>query len=111
MKSSLLSATSHTPKQLAALLLFCAALTLGCARKNPDAEVKENLMKAMAAKLQNSRPDGTPPFHFEIMDVAYFKLGDFYRCEFKVKLRRADGTDTTGIVKSKISTDYSRVVK
>ncbi len=111
MKSSIMNATSRTLRQFTVLLLFCTAFTLGCARKSPDAEVKENLMKAMATKLQNDRPDGAPPFHFEILDVSYFKLGDFYRCEFKVKLLRPNGTDTTGIIKSKISTDYTRVVK
>ena len=98
-------------KSITLLLLFCAALTLGCERNPSTSDVKENLIKAMTTKLQQSRPADAPPFHFQILDVSYFKIGEFYRCEFKVKLTRPDGTDTTGIVKGKISTDYTRVVK
>jgi hypothetical protein len=92
-------------------ILLSAALTLGCERKTSNSDVKDNLIKAMTTKLQQSRPADAPPFHFQILDVSYFKIGEFYRCEFKVKLTRPDGTDTTGIVKGKISTDYSMVVK
>lgn len=92
-------------------LLLCAALTLGCERKTSDSDVKENLIKAMTTKLQKSRPANAPPMHFQILDVSYFKIGEFYRCEFQVKLTRPDGTDTTGIVKGKISTDYATVIK
>jgi hypothetical protein len=92
-------------------ILLCAALTLGCERKPSTSDVKENLIKAMTTKLQQSRPAGAPPFNFQILDVSYFRIGEFYRCDFKVKLTRPDGTDTTGIVKGKVSTDYTRVVK
>ncbi len=93
------------------MLLLCAALTLGCERKPAVSAVKENLIKAMTTKLQQPLPNGTLAPQFQIVDVSYFRLGEFYRCEFKVKVTRPDGTDTTGIIKSKISTDYSSVVK
>jgi hypothetical protein len=98
-------------KKMTVLLLFFAALTLGCERKTSTTDVKENLTKAMTAKLQNDRPADAPPLHFEIVDVAYYLLDGYYRCEFKVKLRRPDGTDTTGMIKSRISADFARVIK
>lgn len=93
------------------MLLLCAGLTLGCERKPATSDVKENLIKAMTTKLQQPLPNGAPPPHFQILDVSYFQIGEFYRCEFQVKLIRPDGTDTTGTIKSKISKDYSVVVK
>ena len=65
----------------------------------------------MTDKLLNSRPAGSPPPQFQIVDVNYFKIGSFYRCQFSVKLTRPDGTDTIGIIQAKVSTDYQTVVK
>ncbi len=98
-------------KKMTVLLLFFAALTLGCARKTSTEEVKENLIKAMTARLQRDPLASAASSHFAIMDVSYFKIGPFYRCEFKVKLTRSNGTDTTGIIRGKIATDYSEVIK
>jgi hypothetical protein len=45
-----------------------------------------------------------------MLDVDYYKdADDFYLCNFKVKLYRADGSDTTGYIRSKISNDFSIV--
>jgi hypothetical protein len=98
-------------KRFAIGWLFAAALATGCERKISADDVKENLEKAMANHLENSRPPGSPPMHFQILDVAYYEIGPYYRCEFKVKLLRADGTDTTGIIRGKISKDFSQVIK
>jgi len=99
-------------KTIPVLLLLLAALLGGCERKPSTADdVKDNLIKAMTQKLEKDRPANAPPFHFQILDVAYFPIGLWYRCEFKVKLTRPNGTDTTGMIKSKISKDYSEVIK
>lgn len=97
-------------KYFTLLLLYFAILTGGC-RRDPNAEIKYNLIKAMTNKLQTDRPADAPSPHFKIVDVAYYQLGPWYRCEFKVKLTRPDGTDTTGTIRSKIATDYSQVIK
>jgi hypothetical protein len=97
-------------KYLTVLLLFFACL-FGACQRNPDSAIKNNLIKAMTTKLESDRPPNAPPFHFKIMDVAYFPIGPWYRCEFKVKLTRPNGTDTTGTIRSKISKDYSEVIK
>jgi hypothetical protein len=98
-------------KKMIVLLLFLAALIGSCGRKPATNQVRDNLIKAMANKLEKDRPADAPPFHFQIVDVAWFQIGGWYRCEFKVKLIRPDGTDTTGMIKSKISKDYAEVVK
>ncbi len=93
------------------LLLFLTALIGSCERKPATTDVRDNLIKAMTSKLEKDRPANAPPFHFKIVDVAWFPIGAWYRCEFKVKLIRPDGTDTTGMIKSKISKDYTEVIK
>lgn len=98
-------------KRMIVLLLFFTALIGSCERKSKSTEVRDQLIKAMTNKLEKDHPANAPPFHFQIVDVAYFQIGAWYRCEFKVKLIRPDGTDTTGMIKSKISKDYSEVVK
>jgi hypothetical protein len=97
-------------KTIGVLLLFFA-LFFGACKRDPSVEIRDNLINAMTNKLQKDHPANAPPFHFKIVDVAWFEIGPWYRCEFKVKLTRPDGTDTTGTIKSKISKDYSVVVK
>jgi hypothetical protein len=93
------------------LFLFPAFLLFatGCQRKLSSAQIKDNLEKAMSAYLQKPRP-GKPPLNFQMLDVDYYEdTDDFYLCNFKVKLYRSDGTDTTGFIRSKISNDFSIV--
>jgi hypothetical protein len=72
-------------------------------------QIKDNLEKAMSVYLQKPRP-GKPPLNFQMLDVDYYLDGDnFYLCNFKVKLYRSDGSDTTGFIRSKISNDFSVV--
>ena len=88
-----------------AFLLFASS----CERKLSSDQIKTNLEKAMSAYLQKQRP-GKPPLNFQMLDVDYFEdKDDFYLCNFKVKLYRSDGTDTTGFIRSKISNDFSIV--
>ena len=82
-----------------------------CERKLTAAEVKENLEKAMTAYLQKEQSRGAAPLHFEMVDVTYFEDNDNYLCDFKVKLHRPDGSDTTGIISSKVAKDFSKVSK
>jgi hypothetical protein len=90
----------------AALILFA----IGCERKLSAAEIKDNLEKAMSAYLVKQQRPGTPPLKFQMVDVNYYDGPDeYYLCDFKVKLFRPDGTDTTGIISSKVSKDFSKV--
>ena len=89
------------------LILFILAVS--CERRLSAVEIKDNLEKAMTTYLQKQRP-GKPPLNFQMLDVDYYKdADDFYLCNFKVRLYRADGSDTTGFIRSKISNDFSIV--
>jgi hypothetical protein len=91
------------------LLLACTLSTTACKRKLSLEETKVNLEKAMTNHLQDEQPG--IPLKFQMVDVDYFEDVNFYECEFKVKLHRADGSDTTGLIKGRISKDFSRVTK
>ena len=91
------------------LLLFSVALS--CKRSLSPAEVKDNLEKAMTAKLLEEQGGDTTRMKFRMLDVNYFEDKDFYECEFQVRLLRQDGTDTTGLIKGRVSKDFSKVSK
>lgn len=88
---------------LSAFLLFGT----GCQRKLSAKEVKENLEKAMSAYLRQHQRPGIPPLRFDMVDVHYSEEDNNYQCQFTIKLYRPDGSDTTGIVSSKVSKDFS----
>ena len=96
------------------LLPGCIAITVmltACERKLTREQVKENLEKTMTEYLQNQQQPGAPPLNFKMEEVSWFEESAYYICEFTVKLTRPDGTDTTGIIKSRISKDFSHVTK
>jgi Holliday junction resolvase-like predicted endonuclease len=81
----------------------------GCQRRLSETEVRDNLEKAMSAYLrQHQRPD-TAPLRFDMVDVHYSEEDSDYRCQFTIKLHRPDGSDTTGIISSKVSKDFSTI--
>jgi Holliday junction resolvase-like predicted endonuclease len=84
-------------------------LTTGCQRKLSATEVKNNLEKAMATYLQQHQHTDTPPLRFDMIDVTYQETDSNYQCRFTIKLYRPDGTDTTGVISSKVSKDFSSV--
>jgi len=93
------------------LLLIALGSGLSCKRKLSPAEVKVNLEKAMANYLKKEQEDLSSTLRFEMVDVDYFEDREFYDCEFKVRLLRDGGKDTTGVIKSKITKDFSKVTK
>ncbi len=107
-----LALTANTENTMNRLLFLFPAFLLfasSCERKMSSGQIKDNLEKAMSAYLQKPRP-GKPPLNFQMLDVDYYLDGDnFYLCNFKVKLYRSDGSDTTGFIRSKISNDFSVV--
>jgi hypothetical protein len=101
--------TINTMRAISILLPAFLLLGTGCQRKLSAAEVKEDLEKAMSAYLrQHQRPD-TAPLRFDMVDVHYSEEDSDYLCQFTIKLHRPDGTDTTGIISSKVSKDFSAV--
>ena len=92
------------------LIIACLLLAMtACKRRLTTDQVKENLEKTMTDFLENRRPQGAPPLKFQVLDVIYYEDVNQYDCEFKIKLYRPDGTDTTGMVKGKVSKDFSKV--
>jgi hypothetical protein len=101
-------------KKLRLLLPGCIAVTViltSCERRLSSAELKDNLEKTMTEYLQKEQDPNAAPLNFKMVDVSWFEEPAYYVCEFTVKLTRPDGTDTTGIIKSRISKDFSRVTK
>ena len=91
------------------LLSVLFLLTAGCRRRLSSREVKDSLEKAMATYLRQHHDAGMPPLRFDMVDVAYQEDDSIYKCRFTIKLHRPDGTDTTGVVNSNVSKDFSTV--
>ena len=90
---------------------FPFALALAnCQRRLPPADIKANLAKTMKNYIQNTRRPGTPLLKFDILKVGYSEEASYYKCEFTVKLHRPDGSDTTGIIRGRISSDFQTVL-
>lgn len=95
---------------------YCIFFTLllagiSCKRKSENSGIKTNLENALATQLRSERPVTAPPLQFTILDVTWFEESDHYDCEFKVRLHRPDGTDTTGLIKGTVSKDFTHVSK
>ncbi|HTI91986.1 MAG TPA: hypothetical protein VL727_15440 [Puia sp.] len=98
-------------KKVYPILLALGLTAVSCQRKLSPSEVKENLERSMTEFLQKEQGQDTPPRNFKMVDVYYFEEADYYDCEFRVKLTRPDGSDTTGIIKSRITKDFATVTK
>jgi hypothetical protein len=46
-----------------------------------------------------------------VEEVAYYAGQEFYECEFKVRMKRLRGSDTTGQMLARIKKDYSSVIR
>lgn len=92
---------------LIASIIIVQLIAPACKRKAPGSDLKEKLEQAMA---QNLSQNGAGR-RFTILDVAWYEETDHYDCEFKVRLRRSDGTDTTGVIKGTVSKDFTHVSK
>ncbi len=91
------------------LLSVVLWITIGCQRKLSATEVKSNLEKAMTTYLYGQQHTDTPPLRFDMIDVTYRETDSNYQCRFTIRLHRPDGSDTTGIISSKVSKDFSTV--
>jgi hypothetical protein len=92
-------------------LIASLGIGLSCKRSLSPAEVKDNLEKAMATHLIEEQGGDTTRLKFKMVDVNYFEDKDFYECEFSVRLLREGGKDTTGLIKGRVSKDFSKVTK
>jgi len=92
-------------------LLAALGTGIGCKRHLTTAQIKDNLEKSMAAYLKHEQDSLSSNLRFEMVDVDYFEEKDYYNCEFKVRLFRNNEHDTTGIIKGRVSKDFSEVSK
>ena len=96
-------------RAISILLPAFLLLEIACQRKLSAREVKENLEKAMSGYLRQHQRIGEVPLRFDMIDVHYAEEDSDYRCQFTIKLHRPDGSDTTGIIDSKVSKDFSTI--
>ena len=98
-------------KKIYLILLVCSITAVACQRKLSPREIKENLERSMTQFLQKEQGPDMSPLNFKMVDVIYYEEANYYTCEFTVRLTRPDGSDTTGIIKSRITKDFSTVTK
>jgi hypothetical protein len=91
------------------ILLPVFLLLTGCQRRLSTTEIKNNLEIAMSAYLRQQQRPGTTPLRFDMVDVTWQDSDSSYQCKFTIKLYRPDGSDTTGVVSSKVSKDFATV--
>jgi hypothetical protein len=91
------------------LLSVFFLFSTGCQRKLSATEVKSNLEKAMADYLRQQQHPNRPPLHFDMIDVTWQETDSNYQCRFTIRLHRPDGSDTTGIISTKVSKDFSLI--
>lgn len=92
-----------------ALALALLPLSGACRRKlNPD-QVKKHLEIAWSDHLQRPDSTKTPRPKFDVLDVEYYEDTLYYLCEFKVRMTLSTGQDTIGIMRAKVSKDFSTI--
>ena len=92
-------------KILACLLLI---ISLSCQKKPKPAEVEKHLKKAMTSFLYESVNNDSSRVKFYVKEVFFFEDTEFYECEFNVQMQQ-NGKDTTGVMKARVTKDFSKV--
>ena len=97
-------------RKLFGFLLLIGALS-ACLQKQPVEDVPDKLKKTMKQFLEQSAQGNTTGTQFTVEEGAYYDGPDFYECEFKVRMKRLQGSDTTGQMQARIKKDYSSVIR
>ena len=90
-----------------ALLLMMIA----CRHATSRNELESNLKKSMTEYLYKSVKNDSSQVKFNVLTVTFFEEKNFYLCEFKVRMKRVNGLDTTGIMSADISKNFSKVMR
>ncbi|NCI47124.1 hypothetical protein [Sediminibacterium soli] len=86
-------------------------LTLfACNKALKPEEIEQKLKESMSEYLNHSPENNAAGTSFVVKDVTYYPAREFYECEFTVEMKRGN-TDTTGIMKAKVSPDFSKVIR
>jgi hypothetical protein len=91
--------------------LLLIGIFSACLQKQPVNDVPDKLKKTMKQFLEQSAQGNTTGTQFTVEEVAYYDGPDFYECEFKVRMKRLQGSDTTGQMQARIKKDYSSVIR
>lgn len=94
-------------KYMIALLVLFA---ISCVKNPKKDEVISHLKKAMSEFLFEKANKDTSVVKFDVQEVLYFEDKNFYECEFNVKMKQ-NGKDTIGIMKARVSKDFSSVLR
>jgi len=97
-------------RQLFGFFLLIGGLS-ACMQKKPVEDVPEKLKTTMKQFLEQSAQGNTTGTQFTVEEVAYYAGQEFYECEFKVRMKRLTGSDTTGQMLARIKKDYSSVIR
>jgi hypothetical protein len=86
------------------------AFAISCHRKNPSANIQDQLKKSWLTYLESQPNYDSTRVHFEIKDVYFFADTAAYICEFKVRMQvPSKKLDTVGMMDGTISKDFSVV--
>jgi hypothetical protein len=93
-------------------LVFFLALVIfslvSCQKKPKTEEVNEHLNKAMREFLYSTVNNDSSKVKFDVQEVLFYEAANFYECEYKVRVV-SPGKDTTGIMKARVSKDFTKV--
>jgi len=83
---------------------------IACKKKRTTADVENNLSNAMLTYLWNTHNKDTSNIKFQVLSVYYYEDKLFYECDFNVRMHvLATGYDTSGVMKARVSKDYTIV--
>lgn len=91
------------------LLIVVFFAIMACGEKTKiRSEVSVHLNKAMSAYLYDKVHNDSSKVKYDVQEVIFFEDATFYECEFKVRVQ-STGKDTTGIMKARVSKDFTHV--
>jgi hypothetical protein len=110
VNSSLMSVSFNVIRNIAIGCIF--VLSLGCARRLSQEEVRTELKTAMLAHLENAPYFDSGKVHIKVLDVTYFEDKKVYNCEFRVSMKiPGRGLDTVGVMTANISKTFDSVYR
>jgi hypothetical protein len=95
-------------KKLIFVLVMVITTIVSCQKKPKTADVNEHLNKAMREFLYTTVNNDSSKVKFDVQEVLFYEAPNFYECEYKVRVV-SPGKDTTGIMKARVSKDFTKV--
>jgi hypothetical protein len=96
-------------KKILALVMLVTTL-FACSTEPTPEETEKELRKSMQNFLEKPHEGKPQNAVYEVKDVTYFPGKEFFECEFVVHVK-TDTQDTTGVMKAKVSRDFSKVIR